>query len=421
MTDQSQSPRRRILRIVVFAILGLIVVALLVVITGPLIFIAGGGAQFPELSGPYDVGRVQLHVVDPNRDEIFTDEAGDVRELVVDLYYPADMPADAKPAPYVARDQVGPLIGLPAFVVAPIRLNAVEAAPVAVSDTPYPVLIFSPGLGGPPLYYTSLLEQVASHGYVVAAMYHPYSTEVTVFPDGRVAKLNVAGSDAMFIGTEEERKAATQRIIEVWAADASSVVDHLGTLNEADDRFVGAFDLERVGMFGHSFGGQVAAAAMSLDARIKAGINMDGTTLYQPVLDNGISGLFMFIYSSVEPPTEFPPGREMTTEEWVQRWEQRNRPPAIVENAEAVYSFELAGARHDTFGTDLALLQPMFWVIIPRDTVGEIDAGEALNTLTAYIDAFFDRHLNGLDTSLLDGASDAYPAMQPGPDLSEWQ
>lgn len=105
----------------------------------------------------------------------------------------------------------------------------------------------------------------------MAAISHPRSSSPLVFPDGRVVSDLVEPSP-----TSEAQNRLMQ---DLWTADARSVLDQLARLDAgtAQGRFTGRLDLTRVGMFGHSFGGSTAAEACRTDARVKAGLNMDGT------------------------------------------------------------------------------------------------------------------------------------------------
>jgi hypothetical protein len=49
------------------------------------------------------------------------------------------------------------------------------------------VLIFSHGRGGYRQHNTMQVEELVSHGYIVAAIDHPYAATGVVFPDGRIA------------------------------------------------------------------------------------------------------------------------------------------------------------------------------------------------------------------------------------------
>jgi hypothetical protein len=49
--------------------------------------------------------------------------------------------------------------------------------------------LFSPGYDGVYQIYTSFIEDLVSHGFIVASINHPYVSGITVFPDGRTVGL----------------------------------------------------------------------------------------------------------------------------------------------------------------------------------------------------------------------------------------
>src|SRR5215207_7800379 len=46
--------------------------------------------RFPHPSGPYEIGTLTYHWVDADRPEVFTADPGDRRELMVQIWYPAE-------------------------------------------------------------------------------------------------------------------------------------------------------------------------------------------------------------------------------------------------------------------------------------------------------------------------------------------
>jgi hypothetical protein len=54
-----------------------------------------------------------------------------------------------------------------------VRAHAREAADPA--DGAFPLILFSPSVN-PPLCYTALLQQLASHGYIAAGISHTYES-----------------------------------------------------------------------------------------------------------------------------------------------------------------------------------------------------------------------------------------------------
>ena len=135
-------------------------------------------------------------------------------------------------------------------------------APLASSPRLIPLILFSHGFGMSRLNYTSMFEDLASHGFIVAAIDHPGSG-LTVLPDARVISFapDPHGPDG---------KADTM------VKDALFVLNALLDSNQAAGRYAGLIDAQRIGMFGHSLGGAVALDMGRVDRRFKACVNMDG-------------------------------------------------------------------------------------------------------------------------------------------------
>jgi len=111
-----------------------------------------------------------------------------------------------------------------------------------------PVLIFSPGGGMPREVYAAQFEDLASHGYVVAAISHPYDAIVTIFPDGR----QIGYSDKRWPVTPSVEGEANLNQLEWHANDIRFVLDELTRANLTNGSvlpFAGHLDLSRVGAF----------------------------------------------------------------------------------------------------------------------------------------------------------------------------
>lgn len=126
------------------------------------------------------------------------------------------------------------------------------------------------------LMYQALFEDLASHGWVVAAIDPPYNFVPVRFPDGRVlGKLppSEQGWPDVFNNGDFYRERMKH-----WARDVSFVIDKLAALDGEAGPFGGRLDLQRgVGVFGHSNGGSAAGTARLLDHRVRSAINLDGT------------------------------------------------------------------------------------------------------------------------------------------------
>ncbi|MFE9838248.1 alpha/beta hydrolase family protein [Streptomyces sp. NPDC005551] len=256
---------------------------------------------FPEPSGHFAVGTRVTQWTDPHRPETATAERGDRRTVVVQLWYPAQRsPADAQRAQYLGRtereahtvsDALARYIGLPGFLVDGVpraHTHAVFDAPVAGGGGRFPVVLFSPGLGGVRTQNTAWAEELASHGYVVAALDHPYDSAAVVLTDGWTITTRIAAAGDP--DEDEKRSAETSGI---RAADLSFVLTQLGRLDRGEiaGSLTGRLDTGRVAATGHSMGGGAALQAARQDRRFDAVIDLDGyphdpapSSFDQPVL-----------------------------------------------------------------------------------------------------------------------------------------
>ncbi|MEU8470440.1 dienelactone hydrolase family protein [Streptomyces sp. NPDC029006] len=256
---------------------------------------------FPEPSGRFAVGTRVAQWTDPRRPESFTADPHDRRTVVVQLWYPArKSPAGAQRAQYLGRterearivsDALAREVGLPGFLVDGVpraRTHAVFNAPVAGGSGRFPVVLFSPGSGGVRTQNTAWAEELASHGYVVAALDHPYDSAAVVLADGRTIHAKTAST-----GDRDQDDELAAGWTAVRAADLSFVLTQLDQVGrgEITGALTGRLDTSRVAVTGHSMGGAAALRAARQDRRFDAVIDLDGyphgstsTPLHQPTL-----------------------------------------------------------------------------------------------------------------------------------------
>jgi len=127
----------------------------------------------PGQKGPFEVGFTSFLLTDPTR-------AGDGstyphRPIPVSVWYPVDSQTIDGSTP----EAVYPLDPLYAVVPNAVSsdfeeygLDRAYQQPVPSSRKPFPLLMFSPGWGGPTWLHTSVGTRLASHGFVVAVLYH---------------------------------------------------------------------------------------------------------------------------------------------------------------------------------------------------------------------------------------------------------
>jgi hypothetical protein len=255
------------------------------------------------------------------------------------------------------------------------------------------------------------MQELASHGFIIASMDHTFYSGKVSFPDGRV----IDSKGAPDLGnlkntTVEEEFALGTRYTEIEARDDIFVLDQLQLMDRDKTSFLhGTIDLTRVGAFGHSLGGAAAAEACYLDPRIKAALNMDGW-MFGQVLAHGLSKPLMLIY---EKGVEVQPSSAELAKmpKFVQRyWKTNAEDDAAIEaglQRFGGYRLYIDGTSHWNF-SDRALYSPLrTWT-----GAGPIQPLRAYEIISRYALAFFSNTLNDTQQSLLAGTTRLFPEVQ---------
>lgn len=223
------------------------------------------------------------------------------------------------------------------------------------------------------------MEELASHGYAVFSVAHTYEALVATFPGGRTIPRDDARIQAFYKESE-----IVKHSLDTWTRDTAFMVDGLEKLDRGDGPFAGTLDTSRLGVFGHSFGGATAGQFCLADERCKAGLSLDGAQYGNARDWAGMDRPFMMATSG----------------------ENTGMNGSLIRRSNApTYRLSVAGSTHLDF-TDLTLVSPLFrWAGYLGPTSGE----HMSNITNAYTLAFFDRHLLGANSPLLEGASPEYP------------
>ncbi len=391
--------RRGVRKIVIVLVAAMLV--LLVAGIGGSVY-ARSRVAFPQPTGTYAVGRTDAHFVDRTRPDALGAEPSAPRELMVTIYYPAAPHPGAAHSDYAQ----GKLLSLtaadahmPPFVLSLLaRPHLYEDPPPMARAGGFPVLLFEPGWGVPPIFYTATLEDLASHGYVVAAIWPTDCIAFTLFPDGRGVTQTRQGEDPdKYTNQDAVALPVREKVGGVWTQDARFVLDRLAAMNDAPGRFRGLLDTERSGMFGHSFGGAIAAEAAVADPRVKAAANLDGSPVMEDRAPVPITKPLLMMRSTLPAPPADELARAHLTRAQFQAHEDATyrRLYATARPGEMV---TLAGAGHDSYMSDVALLGRVPFSSNP-DRVGTIDGLRAVRITDAWLVAFFDRTVAGRPTS----------------------
>ncbi|GAB2814967.1 alpha/beta hydrolase [Actinocorallia aurea] len=337
-----------------------------------------GPATLPAPTGAHPVGTTALYLKDASRPDPWNLDV-DARELKVTLWYPTEQ-RDGQRAPYMTAKESelnlngAKVTGVPYDTLSKTHTNAVADAEPA--GRRLPLVVLSPGFTKPVSTLTSLAEELASQGYVVAGIDHPYESHATTLPGGRIAACIACDSDAdPGFGTG---------VVQGRADDVSFVLDRLPSAWHG----AGLIDRSRIAMAGQSIGGASALAAMVKDSRVRAGIDMDGTT-YARIPQEGLSRPFMFLGS----PQHVPGGGDAS---WDRDWKLLTGWKRWI---------VLSGAEHQSF-TDTPLLEASLGI---TSAFGVLSAARATELTRTYVTAFLDQHLRAERRRLLDGPSPDHP------------
>jgi hypothetical protein len=322
------------------------------------------------------------------------------RKIIVQLWYPAEIHRHVELAPYRDKEE-GRLL---TRYLSLVRTHARIGVPVANAPRTYPVLLFSPAYNSGRTPYTFLYEMLASHGFIVAAMEHPLDA-----PDNHFDLANDATVYEM--GVLAHRR----------GEDALFVLDQLTKLDQSDPEglMTGRFDLSRVGILGHSFGGATAAEACWMDSRFKAGIDMDGD-LYGEVADVSAPQPFFFMnsdspdtlssrLSAADARTRFAAQMEALDSKRKADWLLRR----------GGYDLTIVGSLHMDYSD-----RPMFSPLKRLSGRGDLDAQHERQIINAYVLAFFAKYLNGRAEPVLDNSVNSDAAVRfkaYSPSAAQWR
>ena len=410
-------------------------------VSGSLLTILGVGAfgllfvfvvtTLPAPTGEHPVGVRDFDLTDNTRMGVLAAGDDEPRRLLVRVWYPAGDVTGLSPRSYfddreavTTATGLGSTLGMPFFFqyLKHSSTNSHENAPLMDGAANQPVVIYSHGYTSFLGQNTALLEELASHGYIVYSVQHTYDSSPVAFPNGDVAQMDPTLITEMleqaaempeeqvmgFIApTFDERRRATranyeramadgQRIAsvsaDVWRADRIFVHDRLeaGEVPEDVAGIVAAGDLSSVGEIGMSFGGSTTGGVCMVDPRCAAGVNLDGGDYDFRPFNRNIPVPFLMFYSDVDVIAA------MLSED-----------PDAAGHGFNDFSYE----RHETAGlrsdvhrllvddvTHLGVSDFTLFMRTPwrNPLFGSIETETILGAQNDFVRGFFDRHLRGL-------------------------
>lgn len=359
----------------------------------------------PSPSGKYFVGITYLSFIDDDRKELFDNKQESNREITVKAWYPSD--DKSNPEPYFLNNELEFATKYLQFpeIYKDLKTNSSRDVPVSSKEDRYPILIFSHGWGEHYSQNSILMEELASHGYIVFSISHHYECKFSSYPDGRLIHIDTnsprfqkimqeqQNPEAMELlqkmynaGDDEERTQVLKRTSKVlptiltespkyWAEDISFFIDRLESISNDDKILKDKLDLDRIGVFGMSLGGIATSEICLSDNRVKAGINVDGG-LYGTLLDGKLQIPFMFLNSK-----RFLGYGKLFTGN----------------SAMDCYSLSVRGSDHYNFSDYSVYPIPSVSFLM-----GTIDGKKTIEIMNVIVVAFFDKYLKkGQDIDLI--------------------
>jgi predicted dienelactone hydrolase len=338
-------------------------------------------AAFPRPTGSYLVGVTTLRLVREAAEGVAPGS------YEVEVWYPAQQAG--------SRAAYGTGVpGLRRFAYHRLlRTNASRDVPLAGSSQRFPVVVYVAGWGGQRTDNTVLAEDLASHGFVVAAL-----SDVT-FDSPPVPELSTP--------LDFSSKAAYARTLEVAGARvayeaerASRVLDELQVPGAG--RFAHRLNAAGAGILGFSFGGAVALATCARDPRFVAAANLDGWLF-------GVRNAAECPYLLVSDNAPLPGAKDLSATDPVQRFESTltvaDDPVQRAALAYDGYSVIVGEATHLSF-TDVPFYSPL-----RRFEPGSTDPKRVSGIVSRYVLGFFERYVAGRAAPLLDRAAPAGSAV----------
>lgn len=375
-----------------------IIVTAIAMFTLPLLFPI---ITLPEPTGKYTVGTKAFHLIDTNRKETTVPNNHGNRELMIQVYYPAEKGA-GKPSAYfdnidALAEQLAVTKGAPYIVMTHLGLTKThsyqDAKPLQVKEK-FPLLLFGHGMELYGQQNTFQLEELASQGYVVIALNFTGYAATTIFPNGKRI-------DSVPI---EFTPNALNNMVRNWEQDTTFILNEVikGNFDKNFTAIANLIDDDKIGMFGHSYGGATAAQMLVKDNRIKAAIDMDGGLYGDPMPKNGPQKPFMLM--NAEATIQYMKEAENQKTDGIQDelFEISYLRNKTIEKPGA-YTVVLPKTNHNSF-TDLAAFSPI---------INEPGEGVSANytLINKLVTSFFDQTLKGINENHLEEIQKQYPEL----------
>ena len=304
--------------------------------------------RHPAVTGTYEVATARYTYTDTSRIETYTD-TGEYRKLNVKFWYPENVTGR------------------------------------------YPLVVFSHGFCGIQNSNESTFTELASHGYVVCSIDHPYQSFYTVDDTGKVTIVDSGYmKEYASLGDDlSENLKLFQKWMDIRVKDISFTID---TILSETGGIYDEVDHSKIGVFGHSLGGAAAMGVPRVRQDIRAVINLDAPMFCE------FTGLKDGQYTLN--PAPYPaPILNIYSQYLYDNGIEKNDPEYFenrIVSATAPSSYEVyfRGSQHMSL-TDLVLFSPPLADLLNSGRKATVDKYVCLDTMNQMILSFFDCYLKG--------------------------
>lgn len=249
------------------------------------LFAATEARSIPPPTGKYAVG-VRKEVIEYYNDHDPLAPNNISTSFLATIFYPTSKRhATHNEQPYLdPRTAAGweRVWGVPAGTITSLTSNLVPNAPFLKPKKCHPLhptILFGPGAGGPATSANAvLLSDLASHGYTVIGLDHPYEHEWLLYPNGSY----IPGLPMDYSWGLPDTLDELLALYALRLEDAEVFLEYLPDLKKKLDAPI---NTTHVGTLGHSIGGAAAIGQLYVNDIVKSGINMDGSMYDRPVTD----------------------------------------------------------------------------------------------------------------------------------------
>lgn len=151
------------------------------------------------------------------------------------------------------------------------------SAPFSSQVEKAPVILICPGSRLSRFFYTTIAEDLASHGYAVLSVDNPHFTHAA-YPDGRVIQGTLLPPPDIRNGPYDPIDRFWELAGTLGAGDILLALENLEKINQDDParRLSGKLEMKHMGAYGHSIGARTCGGAVAAHNKFEAFAAFEG-------------------------------------------------------------------------------------------------------------------------------------------------